>query len=172
MGACVEQVAAALSLARMHVVGYSMGGRVALSLAVAHPDRVASLLLVGASPGLAEAEERAARIKADEALARQIEQDGLERFVDYWMALPLFASQSVLGEDALARARTQRLRSDPAGLANSLRGMGHRQHAAAPRSPLRAPTARLRDGGLPGREVSSVLRATCVTRSRMPVAKS
>jgi 2-succinyl-6-hydroxy-2,4-cyclohexadiene-1-carboxylate synthase len=124
MDACVEQVAAAVSAPRMHVVGYSMGGRVALSLAVAHPLRVASLLLVGASPGLAQAEARAARIKADEALARQIEQDGLERFVDYWMALPLFASQSVLGDEALARARAQRLRSDPTGLANSLRGMG------------------------------------------------
>jgi 2-succinyl-6-hydroxy-2,4-cyclohexadiene-1-carboxylate synthase len=108
----------------VHVVGYSMGGRVALSLAAAHPSRLRSLLLVGASPGLADPEARAARVEADEALARQIEERGLSHFVDYWMDLPLFASQAKLGDAFRARVRAQRLRCDPGGLARSLRGMG------------------------------------------------
>ena len=67
---------------------------------------------------------RAARRKADEELAERILRDGLEDFVDQWMANPLFASQARLGEAALARARAERLRGSPAGLAGSLRGMG------------------------------------------------
>jgi 2-succinyl-6-hydroxy-2,4-cyclohexadiene-1-carboxylate synthase len=128
MDACIAQVAAALDVLRVrtpvHALGYSMGGRVALSLAVAQPEAVASLVLVGASPGLAEPAERAARVAADRALARQIEDQGLESFVDAWMSQPLFASQGLLGAGFLERARAQRMRCDPKGLANSLRGMG------------------------------------------------
>jgi len=127
MAECVGQligVIDALGVERPHWVGYSMGGRVALSLAAARPERVASLLLVGASAGLAGAAERAERVRADEALARRILEDGLQTFVDAWMALPLFASQARLGAAALARAREQRLRCRPGGLAASLRGLG------------------------------------------------
>lgn len=127
MDACVTQVAAALErlgIPRAHLLGYSMGGRVALSLALACPERVACLVLVGASPGLAEPDARAARIASDEELAQRIERDGLERFVDTWMALPLFASQAKRGASLLAASRAQRLASKPAGLAASLRGMG------------------------------------------------
>lgn len=107
-----------------HVVGYSMGGRVALTLACASPARVRTLTLIGATPGLAHAEDRAERRAADEALAAGIERDGLATFVDRWMANPLFASQSSLGPDVLAAARAQRMANDPAGLAASLRGGG------------------------------------------------
>ena len=127
MEACVGQLVAlldALRLPSVHVLGYSMGGRAALALAVLHPDRVRSLLAVGARAGIADAQTRAARVAADEALADRIESDGVAPFVDEWMALPLFASQKRLGEQALARARAQRLRNDPRGLAQSLRGMG------------------------------------------------
>lgn len=127
MEACVAQIVAvfdALGLGCVHVVGYSMGARAALSLAAAHPTRIASLVLVGVSPGLPNPEARAERVAADEALARKIEMHGLERFVDDWMALPLFASQAACGEAFLAASRAQRLRSNPLGLAESLRGMG------------------------------------------------
>jgi 2-succinyl-6-hydroxy-2,4-cyclohexadiene-1-carboxylate synthase len=134
MDACVLQVAAVLDELQgawrgqrdgpVHVIGYSMGGRLALSLALARPEKVASLLLIGASPGLADPAARAARIEADLALARSIEDEGLARFVDYWMALPLFASQASLGARFLAASRSQRLRCNPLALANSLRGMG------------------------------------------------
>lgn len=124
---CVAQLYAlldALELSRVCVLGYSMGGRAALSLAVAHPERIQSLVLVGASPGLADPEDRVARRMADEELAERLLRDGLEDFVDRWMANPLFASQIRLGETALARARAERLRGSALGLAGSLRGMG------------------------------------------------
>lgn len=127
MKACVDQLLAlldAIGVERVDVVGYSMGGRTALSLAAAAPHRVRSLALVGATPGLATAADRSARVAADEALARRILRDGVEAFVDDWMALPLFASQKRLGESALAAARAQRLRCRADGLAGSLRGMG------------------------------------------------
>ncbi len=127
MDRCTDQVLGAmdaLGVRRGHFIGYSMGARAALSLAIRTPGRVASLALIGVSPGFAEEAERSARIAADEALADEILSGGLEAFVDRWMALPLFASQQRLGAAALAQARRQRLTCDPVGLANSLRGMG------------------------------------------------
>ena len=64
------------------------------------------------------------RVKSDEALAKSIERDGLEAFIDYWERLPLFASQRGLPPDVWQRHRAQRLSNNPVGLANSLRGMG------------------------------------------------
>ena len=127
MSSCVEQLSVLLDrlgIERARFFGYSMGGRAALAFAVAHPDRVERLLLVGASAGLADPRVRAERFAADEALADRIEREGIEPFVDYWMALPLFASQKRLGDDALAAMRVQRLLNLPHALANSLRGMG------------------------------------------------
>ncbi len=127
MEACARQILGAveaLGLAPTHLLGYSMGGRAALATSLLAPDRFLSLTLIGATAGLADASQRAARVASDVALAERIEREGIERFVDEWMALPLFASQARLGAAALARARAQRLRASPRGLANSLRGMG------------------------------------------------
>lgn len=127
MEAVVEQI---LTVCRAHhdgevdLVGYSMGGRIALSLAVLHPDAVRAMALIGASAGIADPSERTARRAADEALADRIERHGLEWFVDHWMALPLFASQRRLGRDLLAAQRSRRLTNRAHGLANSLRGTG------------------------------------------------
>lgn len=112
------------SIGTAHVVGYSMGGRIALSLAVAAPERVRSLTLIGASPGLRTIEERQARVKRDAALAQDIERDGIEAFVLRWENLPLFASQQSLDGKVLERQRQTRLAQRPHGLANSLRGCG------------------------------------------------
>ncbi len=127
MSRCVEQVIATLDLlgvVRPHLLGYSMGGRVALALCAAHPQRFASAMLIGASPGLAKDEERQQRVRSDEELAHRIEREGVPAFVDYWMALPMFASAKRLGSSALEAARTDRLRNTACGLSNSLRGMG------------------------------------------------
>jgi 2-succinyl-6-hydroxy-2,4-cyclohexadiene-1-carboxylate synthase len=127
MERCVADLAAALDQLGqpgVSVLGYSMGGRIALHFAAAYPERVRALVLESASPGLAAPEERAARVAADEALARQLERDGLEAFVDYWERLPLFASQARLPESVRAVQRAQRLCNNPQGLANSLRGLG------------------------------------------------
>lgn len=127
MERCAEQVSAlmdALALERPHLVGYSMGGRVALALGALDPARVASALVIGTSAGIDDPLERARRRDADEALAARILREGVPAFVEAWMANPLFASQQRLGADALARARRQRLRNRAHGLALSLRGMG------------------------------------------------
>ena len=127
MAACADQIAAAshaLGLGHPHLLGYSMGGRAALAAALAQPESFSSLVLVGATPGIADPALREARIASDEALANRIERDGVEDFVDRWMALPIFASQSRLGAAALAQARAERLRNNANGLAQSLRGMG------------------------------------------------
>ncbi len=108
----------------VHLLGYSMGGRLALHLAAARPERVRSLVLESASPGLADAAGRAARSASDAALAARLDDGGLEAFVDYWESLPLFASQAGLPAEARAALRAQRLRNSAHGLANSLRGLG------------------------------------------------
>jgi 2-succinyl-6-hydroxy-2,4-cyclohexadiene-1-carboxylate synthase len=107
-----------------HLVGYSMGGRVALATAIRHPDRVTRLVLESSSPGLPTAAERARRREQDEALARKIEDRGMEWFVDHWMALPLFATQRRLPPEIRDEARRRRLDLDPGALAAVLRGLG------------------------------------------------
>jgi 2-succinyl-6-hydroxy-2,4-cyclohexadiene-1-carboxylate synthase len=127
MESCVDQVERvidALALDRPHLLGYSMGSRVALTFCTRYPERSASALVVGAHAGLVDPRARRERIEKDESLAQQILESGIEAFVDRWMALPLFASQARLGEVALAAAREQRLQNRPEGLARVLRGMG------------------------------------------------
>lgn len=141
MERCATALARVLDAAgapRAAVLGYSLGGRIALGLAVARPERLRGLVLVGASAGLADPAERARRRRADEALADAIERDGLPAFVERWTALPLFASQARLGPAFLAAARAQRLANRPGGLAASLRGIG-----AGAQPPLHDALARL-----------------------------
>ncbi len=100
-------------------VGYSMGGRVALHLALARPDLVAGLVLVSATAGIDDPAERAARRASDEQLARRVEAEGVEAFVAWWLTLPLFATLP-----ASASALETRLGGSAAGLASSLRLAG------------------------------------------------
>ncbi|WP_198136015.1 2-succinyl-6-hydroxy-2,4-cyclohexadiene-1-carboxylate synthase [Roseiflexus castenholzii] len=113
-----------LNAAPAHLLGYSMGARLALGIAVLHPDVVRSLILESGSPGLATETERAARRAHDEALATRIERLGIEAFVDEWEQLPLWASQQQLPDYVRQRMRAERLRNSPSGLAASLRSMG------------------------------------------------
>lgn len=105
-------------------LGYSMGGRTALQVAVHRPEIVSALILEGASPGIADANERAERIAADEALAARIEAEGVDWFADYWGALPMWDTQTSLHPVIRVALRQQRLAQRAVGLANSLRGMG------------------------------------------------
>jgi 2-succinyl-6-hydroxy-2,4-cyclohexadiene-1-carboxylate synthase len=103
------------------LVGYSMGGRIALHAALSPGQRIDRLVLIGASPGLADAGERAARAAADAALADRIEAIGLEAFVREWEAQPLLAG---LPRGIGDIAHADRMRNTAAGLAAALRGLG------------------------------------------------
>lgn len=107
-----------------HVLGYSLGARVALRLAIAHPVGVRRLVLESPSAGIAATEERAARRVADAALADRLERDGMETFVDSWERQPIFAGHAALPAPSATRLRAERLSNRPAGLALSLRGAG------------------------------------------------
>jgi 2-succinyl-6-hydroxy-2,4-cyclohexadiene-1-carboxylate synthase len=113
-----------LALEGAAVVGYSMGGRVALALAIEYPELVGTLVLESASPGLKSADERAARAAADEALAAVLEREGIVSFVNQWEAQPLWASQASLPVPTKVELRRARLQNNPLGLAASLRGLG------------------------------------------------
>lgn len=101
--------------------GYSMGGRLALHYALTRPARVRRLILVGASPGIADAAARAARRRSDERLAQEIERLPLEDFAERWARTPILAGQPA---EVAARAHADRLRCTPSGLARALRGLG------------------------------------------------
>lgn len=120
----LDDILARLGAAPSHVLGYSLGARIALQLALAHPEDVDRLVLESPSPGLASAAERVARRAADEVLARRLEADGIVSFVDEWERQPIFASHLRLAPGVRARQRAIRLAHDPAGLAASLRGAG------------------------------------------------
>jgi len=107
-----------------YLLGYSMGGRLALYFALAYPQRVRMLILESASPGLADPEARRERVASDMALAQRIEAEGIGAFVRYWENIPLFTSQQRLPVHVREELRQQRLHNRPHGLSNSLRGMG------------------------------------------------
>lgn len=113
-----------LGIAKADILGYSMGGRLALSFAQKYPRKVRKLILESSSPGLKSEAERNERIARDEKLAAFIEEKGIKEFVDYWENIPLFASQKKLPAEIRDKIRQQRLKNLPNGLAASLRGMG------------------------------------------------
>lgn len=120
----IAQLLAQMTAEPANLLGYSMGGRLALYFALNYPSSVRSLILESASPGLDGVVAQKERINRDNQLAEAIERDGIERFVDRWQRLPLFASQEQLPESARAELRRQRLKNRANGLAGSLRGMG------------------------------------------------
>lgn len=107
---------------RATYVGYSLGARACLHLTLRHQHLVERLVLLGATAGIDDPVERAARRNADDALARGIEADGVEAFLDRWLAEPLFAGlpASARTGAALADRRTNTVE----GLASSLRLAG------------------------------------------------
>ncbi|OZU88541.1 2-succinyl-6-hydroxy-2,4-cyclohexadiene-1-carboxylate synthase [Virgibacillus indicus] len=113
-----------LGLDEFHLLGYSMGGRTALSFAMIYPKMISSLILESASPGLATEEERKKRTLKDEALAKKLEEEGIEAFVDFWENIPLFQSQKNLPKEVQQEIRHERLSQKVRGLAQSLRYMG------------------------------------------------
>jgi 2-succinyl-6-hydroxy-2,4-cyclohexadiene-1-carboxylate synthase len=121
LDAVVEDVAALIGQQPAVLAGYSMGGRIALHVALALPGRIERLVLVGASPGIADAVERAARRAADERLADELAELPIEALAERWAATPVLAGQP---PEVLAAVQADRRRNTPAGLARALRGLG------------------------------------------------
>jgi len=113
-----RQTAHALSEGRTgRWAGYSLGGRLALQIALDHPAAVDALLLVSATPGIAHPRARAARRRADERLAGRVEAEGVDAFLAGWLSQPMFADLEP------AAARRHRLESAGA-IAHQLRALG------------------------------------------------
>ena len=119
LGAVIGDVAG-IAPPRFTLVGCSMGGRIALHAALALSDRVERLVLIGASPGLADPAERAARRAADERLADEVEHMTIGEFAHRWAQTPVLAGQPPA---VAAAVDSDRRRNQPAGLARALRGL-------------------------------------------------
>lgn len=104
------------------VVGYSMGGRIALHAAVAEPAWFSALAVVGSTAGIEGGEERRRRLEADLALAEWMETASIREIVGRWEALPVFEGQT---PELVAVQRPGRLSHDPRELAQLLRTAGH-----------------------------------------------
>jgi 2-succinyl-6-hydroxy-2,4-cyclohexadiene-1-carboxylate synthase len=117
----VDRMAAlATDVASLHVVGYSLGARLALGFTLRHPARVARLTLISAHPGLTTASERAERRASDAAWCDLLETRGIEAFVSAWQAQPLWASQARLPAAVSTQKQKERLSQTAAGLGRSL----------------------------------------------------
>ena len=101
------------------LIGYSMGARMALHVALQHPQMVSQLVLISGTPGLATLAERSARLQSDNELADHIEKIGTSAFIDEWLALPIFS-----GLSDQTNQRNDRIRNTAKGLADSLRFAG------------------------------------------------
>ena len=107
------------------LIGYSMGARVALAVAVERPDRVASLVLESGSPGLRDPDDRDRRRAADRDLASLLLEDGLDPFLEHWRGLELFRTlPERVGLEVFAEIQAQRGSNDPRALAAVLVGLG------------------------------------------------
>lgn len=113
-----------LQVEKAHILGYSLGGRLAIAIAALYPERLHSLILESTTAGIQSEEEREKRRQQDFSLADKIEKKGMESFVQYWENIPLFATQKKLPLAVRERIREERLRQNELGLGNSLRGMG------------------------------------------------
>ena len=100
-------------------VGYSMGGRIALVAAATGDPRVERIVVIGATPGIADDVERAERARLDDERARRLEQIGVDAFVDEWLAMPMFARLPP-DDQGVAHRRS----NTTTGLAHSLRAYG------------------------------------------------
>jgi 2-succinyl-6-hydroxy-2,4-cyclohexadiene-1-carboxylate synthase len=116
---CVAAVLAAAP-PRFALCGYSMGGRVALHVALSAPQRVSRLYLVAANPGIEDPAERAARRASDERQAERLESEPFEDWIEGWRTQPLFAQDP---PEVGKRARADQRRNDPLALAAAMRGL-------------------------------------------------
>jgi 2-succinyl-6-hydroxy-2,4-cyclohexadiene-1-carboxylate synthase len=113
-----------LGFSQYSLLGYSMGGRIALAYALAYPREVLRLILESSSYGIWDEQKRKERREHDVWLAQSIQGNGIEWFNRYWSEIGLFASQSHLPQDVREKISERRLQNEPHALANTLLGTG------------------------------------------------
>ncbi|MCB0209937.1 MAG: 2-succinyl-6-hydroxy-2,4-cyclohexadiene-1-carboxylate synthase [Anaerolineae bacterium] len=118
----LRQLIEYLNLAPVTLVGYSMGGRIALYTAIQFPERIASLVLEGANPGLADEEDRQARATLDDQRAEQLQAEGIDTFVDTWYAMDLFRTLHT-DPARLDAMKSRRKKNDPRWAAKIIRDL-------------------------------------------------
>ncbi|MBD89288.1 MAG: 2-succinyl-6-hydroxy-2,4-cyclohexadiene-1-carboxylate synthase [Deltaproteobacteria bacterium] len=106
------------------LLGYSQGGRVALHVALEHPELISVLVVISASPGISDGASRSERARRDEARAQEILDGGLEAFLTSWSALPMFEGLRERDQRWRDQDRARRLVHTPEGLAGALRTLG------------------------------------------------
>lgn len=111
-----------LQIHKCLLLGYSMGGRLALYMTLHFPDRFEKVVLESASPGLKTQKERSHRLESDLQIAQKLENSNLQEFLYYWYDRPLF--QSLKKSPNFERLIETRLANNPIELAKSLRNMG------------------------------------------------
>ena len=120
----INSVINKLNLQKIILAGYSMGGRAALSFALDNSEKIKGLILESTTPGIIKESSRKERRENDEKLISLISKDGIEKFVDYWMNLPIFETQKKFSYKKLKEAKKNKLNNNIIGLIHSLRGFG------------------------------------------------
>ena len=123
----VDRLAVRMSVSGVedaHLVGYSMGGRIALGLLLQHPSLFSSATLIGAHPGLENSQQRDERSAQEKQWADDLRLNGVEAFIEGWERQPLFESQKKLSVDTLLNQRVLRLSHNSEGLAAAIETLG------------------------------------------------
>lgn len=118
----INTVVDKLAADKIILLGYSMGGRAALNFAIRYPEKVKSMILESATPGITGDDLRNQRVQNDVELSAFILNNSIEDFVDYWMNIDLFMSQKNLPPEKIKIVRDNKLKNNPVGLSNMLRG--------------------------------------------------
>jgi 2-succinyl-6-hydroxy-2,4-cyclohexadiene-1-carboxylate synthase len=106
------------------LIGYSMGGRAALSYAVKFPEKLSGLVLESTSAGIADEKLQKERIHHDEKIVEIIEKKPIEEFFKFWINQDLFSTLKSISEEKLLQAKAAKLLNNKLGMINSLRGFG------------------------------------------------
>lgn len=106
------------------LLGYSMGGRIALQYALRNVRKLNGLILVGTTAGIEDEKDRLARLQRDHAMADHIENVGIKVFLDEWRSNPLIKTQDSITDDVRLPMIENRLNLNPQALAQNLRSLG------------------------------------------------
>lgn len=120
----VRRLAAQLPNEPVHLVGYSLGARLSLAIAIANPTRVSRLSLIGVNPGIEDELQRTQRVASDATWSKVLREQGLAAFVDKWESLPLWETQSRMPSARREALRAERMSHTPEQLARAMDALG------------------------------------------------